>query len=77
MKWKAVEDVILYSDNKMSITLTKNIEGQHRTKYINVKHHYIKKLINMKKLTIEWILGLKMLADRMTKSLPTKTFRKY
>ena len=29
------------SNNKTSLNLTKNLESQHRSKYINVQHHYI------------------------------------
>ena len=77
MKLEAVKDVMLYGDNKISIALTKNAESQHLTKHIDVLHHYIRELVNEKKLTIVWIPGSKMLADGMTKSLPTEMFRKY
>ena len=53
MKLEAVEDVTSYGDNKMSIALTKNAESQHRTKHINVQHHYIRELVNKRELTIE------------------------
>lgn len=57
--------------------MTKNAESQHWTKYIDVQYHYIRELVNERKLTIEWIPGSKILADEMTKTLPTETFRKY
>ena len=76
-KLKAIEDVTLYNDNEMSITLTKNAESQYQTKHINVQHHYIRELVNKKGLTIEWIPESKILADGMIKSLPTKTFKKH
>ena len=77
MKLEAVKDITLYGDNKMSIALTKNAESQHRTKHIDVQHHYIRELVNERELIIKWIPGSKMLADGMTKALPTKTFRKH
>ena len=77
MKLEAVENVTLYGDNEMSIALTKNVESQHRTKHIDVQHHYIRELVNERELTIEWIPGSKMLADGMTKVLPTETFKKH
>ena len=57
----------MHGDNEMSIALTKNAESQHRTKHINVQHHYIRELINEGELTIKWIPGSEMLADGMTK----------
>ena len=77
MKLEAVEDVTLYGNNEISIALTKNAESQHRTKHIDVQYHYIRELVNKRELTIEWIPESKMLADGMTKALPTETFRKH
>lgn len=47
-----VPAITLNCDNEMSITLTKNAESQHRTKHIDVQHHYIRELIDEKKLTV-------------------------
>lgn len=72
-----VEYIILHRDNEMSIALTKNVESKHCTKHIDVQHYYIQKLVNKGKLTIKWILGSKMLTNRITKALPTKIFKKH
>ena len=61
----------------MSIALTKNAESQHRTKHINVQHHYIWELVNERALTVQQIPGSEMLADGMIKALPIETFRKH
>lgn len=74
---KAIENATLYDDNEISIALTKNTKSQHQTKHINIQHYYIRLLINKREFTIEWILESKILANRMTKFLPIKTFRKY
>lgn len=36
IKLEGIENVTLYGNNKMSITLTKNAKSQHRTKHINI-----------------------------------------
>lgn len=77
MELKTVEGVTLHGDNEMSIALTKNAESQHRTKHIDVQHHYIRELVNKKELTVKWVPGSEMLADGMTKGLPTETIRKH
>ena len=74
---KAVENLTLHGDNEMSIALTKNAESQHRTIHIDVQHHYIRELVNEGELTVKWIPRSEMLADGMTKGLPTETFRKH
>lgn len=77
MKLEIIEKIILYDNNNMSITLTKNVESERYVKYIDMQHYYIYKLINEEKLTIKWMPGLKMLANRMTKTLLTETFKKH
>lgn len=36
MKLEIVEDLTLYKDNDISITLSKNMESQYQRKHINV-----------------------------------------
>ncbi len=72
-----VSEITLNGDNEMSITLTKNTESQHRTKHVDVQHHYIRELIDEKELTVPWVSSSEMLADGMTKALPTETFRRH
>lgn len=61
----------------MSIALSKNAESQQRIKYIDVQHHYIREWIEEAELIFMWIPGSEMLADGMTKALPTETFWKH
>lgn len=77
MRLEVIKNITLYGNNEMSIALTKNAESQHQTKHIDVQHHYIRELVNEGELTIKWIPGLDMLANGMTKTLPTETFWKH
>lgn len=77
MDLDTVENLTLHGDNKMSINLIKNAESQHRTKHIDVQHHYVRELVNEGELTVKWIPSSEMPADEMTKTLPTETFRKH
>lgn len=70
-------EITLYGDNEISITLTKNVESQRRTKHIDLQHYYIRELIKEGELTITWIPGSKILVDGMIKALPTETFEKH
>lgn len=40
-------------DNKTSLTLTKNPESQNWTKYINIMHYHIQKLVKDKEPKIK------------------------
>lgn len=77
LRLEVVEDLTLHGDNEMSITLTRNAESQHRTKHIDVQHHYIRELVNEGELTIGWVPSSGMLANGVTKALPTETFKRH
>lgn len=47
---KIAHKIIVYENNKMSITFTKNIESQNCTKHSDIQHYYIRKLIEEKNL---------------------------
>lgn len=43
----------MLGNNKIRLTLTKNLENQNYIKYINMMHHYMKRLIKNRELKIE------------------------
>ena len=55
----------------MSLTLTKDLESQNCTKHINVMQYYVQGLVEDRKLGIEYISTLSILAYRLTKVLST------
>lgn len=67
----------MLSDNKISLTLTKNSKSQNQTKYIDVMYHYIHRLINDEELAIEWIKKPAMLADGLIKTFTIGSFKKH
>lgn len=62
--------ITLLSDIESSILLTINAESQNRIKHINVIHHFMRKIVEDRKLEINWVAGPAMLADALPKSLP-------
>lgn len=72
-----ITGLCLKGDNEASLNLTKNPESQHRTKHIDVQHHYVRELVNNKELDVEWIPSAMMLADEMTKALTVDLFKKH
>ena len=69
--------LILFEDNKTSISLTKNMESQVRTKHIDIIHHYIWGLIEKEKICIKWILGSLILANALTKAFSIAWLKKH
>ncbi len=69
------QPVSLKFDNKGSILLTANPEFYQRTKHIEVRHQWIRKKVESKKIAIIYISIKDMVADRLTKALQPKPFR--
>ena len=65
----------MLGDSETSLTLTRDSEGQNRTKHIDVIHHHIYGLVENGKISIKWILSIDILADDLTKALPAGPFK--
>ena len=69
---------VLFEDNNGCIDLANNPVGHKRSKHIDVRHHYIRNLINAGKLQLKYLSTAEMVADIMTKPLErikTEKFR--
>ena len=65
---------LLYEDNQGAIALSKTPENHSRTKHIDVRYHYVRDLVNKKKVQIQYC-PTKCNADKsMTKALPRPRF---
>jgi hypothetical protein len=65
----------LKADSTGGIALSKNPEGQSKTKHIDVQHHFVRELIEEGELCLDWVPTKEMLADGLTKALPFPQFR--
>jgi hypothetical protein len=68
--------VLIYSNNTAAIVLAKDPVAYSRTKYIEVRYHYIRQLVVYKKTTLIYISTDKMLVDILTKPLPNIAFQR-
>lgn len=74
---EAVREMKMLGDNETSLTLTRDPESQNWTKHIDVMHYYVRGLVEDRELTIDWIESSQMLADGLTKALPTALFKRH
>ena len=70
-------ELILNGDNESTLSLTKDPEGQSRTKHIDVQHHYIREFIIEKELLVSWVPSARMLADGFTKVFTIDVFKRH
>ena len=70
MKEDIKELVTLYYDNKNAINISKNHVMHIKTKYIAIKYHYVRELVQDKEVKMEYINTMEQIADIFTKALP-------
>ena len=68
------DTLIVYCDNTSVINISKNLVQHSRTKHIDIKHHFIRKLVENKYVVIEHIATDMQLADIFTKALDASRF---
>jgi len=71
-----LEKVPLYCDNTSAINLTKNPIQHSKTKHIEIRHHFIKDLIQKGDIEIMFVKTENQLADLFIKPLARDKFNK-
>lgn len=57
----------VYEDNQGTIALAKNPVNRQRCKHIDIKYHFIREVVNTRKIILEYCPTDQMLEDLMTK----------
>ena len=68
------EHLTIYCDNTSAINISKNLVQHSRTKHIEIRHHFIRELVEDGTLTLEFIHTDDQKADLFTKPLDSKRF---
>ena len=63
----------VYCDNKCAIDISKNPVQHSSTKHIDIRHHFIRELVDEQQVVIEHVTELQ-LADLFTKPLDLNRF---
>ena len=64
----------LFCDNLSAINISKNPIQHSRTKHIDIRHHFIRDLVEDKVITLEHVTSELQLADIFTKALDATQF---
>ena len=65
---------VLQVDNVSAIRLAKNPEFHKRTKHVDIRHHFIRDLIEKETLAVDYVKSEDQLADIFTKPLVKAVF---
>jgi hypothetical protein len=69
--------VLIFADNKNAIDFIINSLYHKRTKHIKMRWHWIKKMMNRKKIILRYLFISEMIADDLIKSLSIFAFSKF
>jgi hypothetical protein len=61
---------LIKGDNRGAMALTKNTKDHGKVKHIDIRHHYIRELLQSGAITVEQVSSADNLADLLTKPLP-------
>jgi hypothetical protein len=61
---------LIKGDNRGAIALTKNTKDHGKVKHIDIRHHYIRELLQSGTILFEQVSSADNLADLFTKPLP-------
>jgi hypothetical protein len=77
LNFKDDQFVLIFADNKSAIDLIINSLYHKRTKHIEMRWHWIRKMMNRKKIILRYLLINEMIADDLIKSLSASAFSKF
>jgi len=69
-----VKKQLLYIDNQSAIRLIKYPEFHKRTKYIDIRHHFIREKVEQGDIEVKYVPTDYQRADMLTKALPREYF---
>ena len=68
------DTMLVHCDNMSAINLTKNSVQHSRTMHVDLRHHFVRELVEQKLIVIEHVSSENQLADIFTKPLDFNTF---
>ena len=74
---KHIKPSIMFEDNLGAIYLTKNSQISQRTKHIDVRHHFVRSMIENKILDVKFVKSRLNASDIMTKNVVEELFLKH
>ena len=74
MKVEIKEPIVMFCDNTSAINISKNPVMHSKIKYIAIKYHFVKELVQDKEIILEYVHTKEQIADIFTKPLPKDTF---
>ena len=68
------DTLTIYCDNTSAINISKNLVQHSKTKHIDIRHHFIRELVENKFVVIKHVATDMQLVDIFTKALDASRF---
>ena len=72
MKEEIKEPMVIYCDNTSAINISKNYVMHTKVKHIAIKYHFLRELVQDKKVRLEYVNTEEKIEDIFTKTLPIR-----
>ena len=70
MKIEIKDPMVIFYDNTSEINISKNFVMHTKTKHIAIKYHFLRELVQDKKVRLEYVNTKEQTANIFTNSLP-------
>ena len=77
LKQEQKKPTIIYCDNMSAIAMTKNPVFHARTKHIELRHHFIRSLVNKEEIQMTFLNTNEQLADSFTKPVSSEKLEQF
>ncbi len=68
---------VVYEDNQETVALARNPVSRQRCKHVDIKHHFIRSIVNKGKVTMVYCTTEEMVAGVMTKPVTRLKLKKF
>lgn len=71
------KETLVYSDNQVAISVTKDPKYCNKLKHINIKYNYVRDIVRHNVMCLEYLSTKEMVVDPFIKPLKTKSFMRH
>ena len=77
LKFHQEQPTIIQEDNQGAIAMSKNPKFHGRTKYVDIKCHFVRDKVENNEIMLKYCQTKGMVADTFTKALPKNQFERF
>ena len=72
-----LKPILIRNDNQGALSIVKNPSNHHKTKHVDIRHHYVRENAEEGNITVEYVLSGENVADIFTKACAKQKLLKF